>query len=99
MLHRSLALRLRRSLAPSALALLVLLGTGCHEIFTVLPSPAAPGDQIIITGSGFGADQAASEVLYDGESITVQQWGPTEIIAILPDPKPNGRASSTSSPS
>ena len=68
----------------SSLVLLALLGSGCHEITSVLPNPAPDGEPVTIIGTGFGDLQGASVVLYDGETLTVASWSDTQVMAILP---------------
>ncbi|MCA8967440.1 MAG: IPT/TIG domain-containing protein [Planctomycetes bacterium] len=72
------------------LDMLALLATGCHTLESVTPDPAEAGDLVTVTGSGFGADQAASKVLYDGVALAVVSWSDTEVVATLPDPKADG---------
>jgi len=43
-----------------------------------------------VTGTGFGATQGASELLYDGTPLAVTSWSAVQIQAVLPDPKAPG---------
>ena len=60
------------------------------NIVSVLPNPAKAGDPITVTGTGFGATQGTSQLLYDGVAISVTSWSDTQIIAVLPSPKAAG---------
>jgi hypothetical protein len=60
------------------------------EITLVIPNPANPGDSITVTGTVFGSTQGTSQLLYDGEVLTVTVWSDTEIQAVLPNPKAPG---------
>ncbi len=80
---RSTAVRL-------SMALCLLAFVGCHDINSVIPDPAEAGQDISIAGGGFRANQGASDVLYDGTSLSVVSWSDTVIVATLPASKTDG---------
>ncbi len=63
---------------------------GCLTATSVAPNPAAPGDAITITGSGFGTKSGTDAVLYDGAEIATTSWTDTAILATVPLGKANG---------
>jgi hypothetical protein len=53
-------------------------------ISSVVPSTGEGGTELIITGSGFGADQGESEVWLRATKIGVRSWSDTRIVALPP---------------
>ena len=87
--------RHRRSAARplrAALALAIALGlAACHEITGIDPNPGRAGTDVVISGTGFGATQAANaQVLHDGTPMPVVSWSNTAIVATLPLDKVTG---------
>lgn len=67
-----------------------LYAAGCHTASDISPNPAVPGTNITISGTGFGATQGTSQVLYDGAVMGVVSWSNAQIVATVPSPKANG---------
>ncbi|MBK7973525.1 MAG: aryl-sulfate sulfotransferase [Deltaproteobacteria bacterium] len=87
--QRSEHVSIRRTVLASVVAL--ALGTsGCLTVGAVAPNPAPPGALITILGQGFGVRGLLDGVLYGGVSIPVLAWTDSQIVAVLPNPKPNG---------
>ena len=84
------SVRVRRSVAVWAMALVGALGMGCLEITGVNPDPTEAGARVIIVGTGFGEPQGAGQVLYDGAPLAIVAWADTKILATLPSPKAHG---------
>jgi RHS repeat-associated protein len=57
------------------------------------------GDQVVITGSGFGATQGGSLVLLNGSSIPVTSWSSTSIAITIPSTAGSGPLAVSVSPS
>jgi RHS repeat-associated protein len=56
---------------------------GQPAITALSPSSGQNGTQVTITGSGFGATQSNSTVLFNGMPPSVNNWSDTQIIAII----------------
>jgi YD repeat-containing protein len=56
---------------------------GQPAITALSPSSGQNGTQVTITGSGFGATQSSSTVLFNGMSPSVNSWSDTQIIAAI----------------
>jgi RHS repeat-associated protein len=56
---------------------------GQPAITALSPSSGQNGTQVTITGSGFGATQSNSTVLFNGMSPSVNSWSDTQIIAVI----------------
>ncbi len=74
----------------ASLAVLAFLVSGCHTVTSVAPNPAVAGSQVSITGTGFGSNQGANQVIYDSAPAGIVSWSNTLIVATLPAPKANG---------
>ncbi len=62
----------------------------CAVLESVVPDPMPPGGEVVLSGSGFGADQGGSEVRYGGSILSVTGWGDSQITALLPGNLPTG---------
>lgn len=83
--------RTARILPAFGLLVSLAIVAGCHTLTTVSPNPAAAGNNITLTGTGFGATQGAGDsVTYDNQSIAVVSWSDTQIVATIPVSKPAG---------
>ena len=64
-----------------------------QTISNVAPAAAAPGDTVILTGSGFGSDVTKGSVTFGSVTVTnIQSWSPTAISVEVPNVAP-GQAS------
>ena len=75
---------------PLLLGTMMMLATGCPQVFEVQPNPAEAGQSITVTGNLFGAAQGSAQLVYDGQPLTITSWSNTEIEATLPDPIADG---------
>lgn len=85
--------RARFTTVTRALALAGFLAflAGCVTLTTVSPNPSAAGDNITLTGSGFGATQGAGDnVVYDNQNLAIVSWSDTQIVATVAASKPAG---------
>lgn len=62
-------------------------GPAAPVISSVSPNPTFAGDTITVVGTGFGATQGTSTLLYDGTALAITSWSATQIVAVLPSPK------------
>lgn len=66
-----------------ALALLVLVG--CLNISTIDPPDACEGEEVILSGNGFGSSQDTSMVSFNGvDGGTATDWSETSIVIAVP---------------
>lgn len=59
-------------------------------INSVTPNPTFAGNTVTVAGTGFGATQGTSTLLYDGAALAITSWADTQIQAVLPTPKSVG---------
>jgi RHS repeat-associated protein len=59
-------------------------------ISSLTPPNAQVGGTITISGSGFGANQASSQVQFNGVSASVQSWSDTSVTASVPSTATSG---------
>ncbi len=79
-----MTLVLRRSLAISLSALL-LAAVGCVQVTSATPRDACPGEQVVISGSGFGTTQGASSVTFGTVAASsIASWSDTSIQVAVP---------------
>lgn len=57
---------------------------GSPLVSSVTPDAGMAGDNVSITGSGFGAQQNGSTVTFNGVAATVQSWSDTSIVTTVP---------------
>ena len=66
-------------------SILFKIDTVVPKITAISPTTGNVGDQIAITGSGFGIVQGISKLTFGGiEATAIASWGETEIIATVP---------------
>jgi RHS repeat-associated protein len=54
------------------------------------PSSGTVGTQVTLSGSGFGATQGASQVLFNGAAATASSWSDSSITALVPTEATSG---------
>lgn len=60
--------------------------SGSHPtIVSLTPNSGKPGDQVTIGGTGFGAAQGASTVMFAGTLAQVVSWSDTSIVVLVPN--------------
>lgn len=65
------------------------------SIIGVSPSSGAPGTQVTITGSGFGATQGTSTFSFNGTTASVVSWSDTSLTVTVPATATTGRVYAT----
>ena len=60
------------------------------QITSVSATTASVGEQVTISGSGFGASQGSSEVLLNNTAVTISSWGATSITITVPSGATSG---------
>ena len=61
-------------------------------ISNVTPASGVPGDQVTITGSGFGAAQGSGQVWLGTVPGVVQNWSDTQVVAVVAAGSASGKA-------
>lgn len=70
--------------ATGAVGILVAPNPTGAVITGVFPPEGRQGEQVVVTGSGFGATQAGSNITFNGVAGTVGSWSDTQIRATVP---------------
>lgn len=70
---------------------------GPPELDRVEPSAGVVSANIILSGTGFGIQDDASEVLFDGTSAVIVSWSETEVVVAVPNLYPGTVAVTVSS--
>ena len=70
----------------------VVFDVATATISSVTPASGAPGDQVTITGSGFGAAQGNGQVWLGTANGVVQSWGDAQVVAVVAAGSASGKA-------